>query len=187
MTFKNRFLLFSVLGLLSFKLADKKTFDFSYPKRKGTDITFLADHFKKFTKEWRGEDYYYYGESDGFICSVLYYKLNDNEKLELVDAPKSALGGADKSPAYPYSYFKNSSNLKSMEKNDSSWGKPTDDFMFRQNDVALEGTKFSQKHMYAYAMVDKDLFLNIHLSKTGCSSSDSTEMIDILKSLSIKK
>ncbi len=187
MTHKKLFILISVFGLFSFTVLDKKTFEFSYPKRKGTDITFLADHFKKFTKEWRGTDYYYYGENDGFICSILYYKLDDNKKLELVDAPKTAIGGPDKSPAYPYAYFKNFSKLKSMERNDSSWGKPTDDFMFRQNDVVIDGTNFSQKHMYGYAMVDKDLFVNVHLSKTGCSSSDSTEMIDILKSLTIKK
>jgi hypothetical protein len=183
---KKWFLLFSVLGLLSFNLADKNVFDFSYPKRKATDITLSAGHFKKFTKEWRGADYYYYGEGDGFICSVLYYKLNDDEKAELIDAPKAAINGPHKSPAYPYAYFKNFSNLKSMERRDSSWGKPTDDFMFRQNDVVVEGTQFSQKHMYGYAMVDKDLFLNVHLSKTGCSTLDSTEMIDILKSLTLK-
>jgi hypothetical protein len=187
MKYKKSLLLFSVIGLLSFSLVDKKVFDFSYPKRKGTDITLLADHFKKFTKEWRGTDYYYYSESDGFICSVLYYKLNDNEKLELIDAPKTAIGGPDKSPAYPYSYFKNYSNLKSMEKNDSSWGKPTDDFMFRQNDVTIDGAQFSQKHMYGYAMVDTDLFVNVHLSKIACSASDSSEMVDILKSLTIEK
>jgi hypothetical protein len=187
MVYKKWFLLFSVLGLLSFNIADKKVFDFSYPKRKGTGISFSADHFKIFTKEWRGTDYYYYSDGDGFICSVLYYKLNDDEKLELIEAPKAAINGLEKSPAYPYAYFKNFSNLKSMERNDSSWGKPTDDFMFRQNDVVIEGTKFSQKHMYGYAMVDKDLFINVHLSKTGCSTSDSTEMTDILKSLTIKK
>jgi hypothetical protein len=180
-------LLFALLGLFSFKLADIKVFDFSYPKRKGTEISFSANHFKKFTKEWRGSDYYYYGDGDGFICSVLYYKLSDDEKLELIDAPRTAIGGPEKSPTYPYSYFKNYSNLKSMEKNDASWGLPTDDFMFRQNDVVIEGTKFSQKHMYGYAMVDKDLFVNIHLSKTLCSAADSTEMRDILKSLTLKK
>jgi len=186
MIYKN-FLLFSILGLFSFTLADKNIFEFLYPKRKGTDITFSAEHFKKFSKEWRGSDYYYFGEADGFVCSVLYYKLNDDEKLQLVDAPKKAIGGPEKSPAYPYAYFKEFSNLKSMEKNDSSWGKPTDEFMFRQNDVIIDGTQFSQKHMYGYAMVDKDLFVNIHLSKTGCSTSDSTEMMDILKSLTIRK
>lgn len=74
-----------------------------------------------------------------------------------------------------------------MEKQDSSWGKSDDDFMFRQNDVVIEGTQFSQKHMYGYCMVDKDIFVNIHLSKTGCSATDSTEMMDILKSLTWKK
>ncbi|MGZ3926401.1 MAG: hypothetical protein ACXVJG_05535 [Mucilaginibacter sp.] len=184
---KKSLILFGAIALLSFKFADKKLFEFSYPKRNGTAITLSADHFKKFSKEWRGTDYYYYAEADGFICSVLYYKLEDSEKLELVDAPKAAIGGPAISPAYPYAYFKNYSNLKSMERNDSSWGKPTDDFMFRQNNVVIEGSGFSQKHMYGYAMVGKDIFVNVHLSKITCSASDSTEMIDMLKSLIIKK
>ncbi|HTD97760.1 MAG TPA: hypothetical protein VK668_00660 [Mucilaginibacter sp.] len=187
MTSRKLLILLAFMGLLSFKAADKKVFEFNYPKRKGTDISLSAEHLKKFTKEWRGTDYYYYSEDDGFICSVLYYKLDDNEKQELIDAPKTAIGGPDISPAYPYAYFKNYSKLKSMEKNDSSWGKSTDDFMFRQNDVIIEGTNFSQKNMYAYAMAGKDLFVNIHLSKVGCTSSDSTEMMGILKSLVLKK
>ena len=187
MTYIKSFSLLGIIGLLSFNLADRKVFDFAYPKRKGTDITLSAEHFKKFTKEWRGTDYYYYAESDGFICSVLYYKLNDDEKLQLIDVPKAAIGGLDISPAYPYAYFKNYSNLKSMEKNDSTWGKPTDDFMFRQNDVIVDGTQFSQKHMYGYAMVDKDIFINVHLSKMDCTAADSTELTDILKSLTLKK
>ena len=180
-------LAFFIVGLFSFNLIEPKLFEFSYPKKKGTEITLTAPHFKKFQKEWRGSDYYYYTEQDGFICSVLYYKLNEEEKLSLVDAPRAAISGPDISPAYPYSYFKNYSQLKSMEKNDSSWGKADDDFMFRQNDVVIEGTQFSQKHMYGYCMVDKDIFVNIHLSKTGCSATDSTEMMDILKSLTWKK
>jgi len=179
--------LVTMFSILPFNSNQKKVFDFAYPKRKGTEITLSAEHFKAFTKEWRGSDYYYYTESDGLICSVLFYKLNNNERKDLIDVPKAAIGGPEKSPAYPYSYFKNYSNLKSMERNDSTWGSPTDDFMFRQNDVVLEGTQFSQKNMYGYAMVDKDLFVNIHLSKTACSNSDSTEMVDILKSLTIKK
>lgn len=187
MSNKKFLMLISLFGLFSFRSPDKNNFEFSYPKKKETTITLAANHFKKFNKEWRGADYYYYADADGFICSVLYYKLNGDEKRELVDAPKSAVNGPNKSPAYPYSYFKNYSQLKPMEKNDSSWGKPTDDFMFRQNDVVIEGTQFSQKHMYGYAMVSDDLFVNIHLSKTGCSSSDSIEMMDILKSLTIKR
>ena len=187
MTTKNIFFILIAFALLSFKFLDKKTFGFSYPKSKGTDVFFSANHFKKFSKEWRGSDYYYYSEADGFICSILYYKLNDEEKLSLVDAPKVAIGGPDTSPAYPYSYFKAYSNLKSMERNDSSWGIATDDFMFRQNDIVIEGTAFSQKHMYGYCMFDKDLFVNIHLSKTKCSPSDSIEMVDLLKSLTKKK
>ncbi len=180
-------LAFFIIGLFSFNLIEPRLFEFSYPKKKGTEITLTAQHFKKFKNEWRGSDYYYYAEQDGFICSVLYYKLNEEEKLTLVDAPRAAISGPDISPAYPYSYFKNYSQLKSMEKNDSSWGEANDDFMFRQNDVVIEGTQFSQKHMYGYCMVDKDIFVNIHLSKTGCSATDSTEMMDILKSLIWKK
>lgn len=187
MTNNKWILVFSVIGLLSFKFTDKKISEFNYPKRKGTDISLLENHFKKFTKEWRGTDYYYYAEGEGFICSVLYYKLNENEKLKLIDAPKTAIGGPDVSPAYPYSYFKNYSNLKSMERNDSSWGAPIDDFMFRQNDVVINGTDFTQKNMYAYAMLGKDLFVNVHLSKGECSPSDSSSMIEMLKSLTIKK
>ena len=174
-------------ALLSFNSFEQKSFEFNYPKKENTSFSLSAGHFKKFTKEWRGEDYYYYADADGFICSVLYYKLNKDEKLELIDAPKTAIGGPDKSPAYPYAYFKNYSNLKDMERNDSSWGGPADDFMFRQNNVVVDGMKFSQKHMYGYAMVDKDLFVNVHLSKTGCSPADSTEMMSMLQSLVLNK
>ncbi len=176
-----------ITGLLAFTFADNTLFEFSYPKSTGTTFTLSAPHFKKFKKEWRGTDYYYYAEQDGFICSVLYYKLNNNEKLELVDAPKAAISGPDMSPAYPFAYFSNYSNLKSMERNNEDWGKPTDDFMFRQNNVVVDGSSFTQKHMYGYAMLDKDLFVNIHLSKVACTAADSLEMMGILKSLTVKK
>jgi hypothetical protein len=175
------------VALVSFNVSDKKPFEFKYPKSKGTEINFSSNHFKKFSKEWRGSDYYYMAEADGFVCSVLYYKLTDEEKTSLVDEPKIAIGGLDNSPAYPYSYFKNYSNLKSMERNDFSWGKASDDFMFRQNDIFIGGSNFSQKHMYGYCMYDKDLFVNVHLSKISCSSADSTEMVEMLKSLAKKK
>ncbi len=178
-----------VSGLLSFKFADTKLFEFSYPKRDNTTITLSAENFKKFTKEWRGADYYYYGESkDGIICSILYYKLNDEEKLSLVDAPQKAMGGPEISPAYPFAYFSNYSNLKKYERNVENWGKATDEFMFRQNDILeFEGVKIRQKHMYGYAMADKDLFINIHLSKTDFTFADSTAMRQILNSLTRKK
>jgi hypothetical protein len=175
------------MATLAFRFADEKVFEFAYPKRNNTGFTLTSARLSKFSKEWRGSDYYYFAEKDGFVCSVLFYKLNDNEKLELVDAPKVAIGGPDISPAYPYTYFKNYSNLKSMEKNDESWGAPTDDFMFRQNNVVMEGMPYSQKNMYGYAMVDKDLFVNVHLSKMGCTAADSTEMVGMLKSLTLKK
>lgn len=173
------------LLLLSFKSDEAKLFEFSYPKRAKTTITFQAGNFKKFTKEWRGSDYYYFSEGkDGMICSVLYYKLNDDEKISLIEAPKAAMGGPDISPAYPFTYFTTYSNLKKYEENAASWGQPSDDFMFQQNDITnFNGVKISQKHMYGYCMVDKDLFVNIHLSKVACSSADSTAMRQILSSL----
>jgi hypothetical protein len=179
--------LLTAITLFSFKLIDKKVFEFQYPKLKESAINLSADHFKKFSKEWRGTDYYYFAEEDGFICSVLYYKLNEEEKVSLVDMPKAVLGAPESSPAYPLAYFENYSNLKSMERNDSSWGQPTDDFMFRQNDVVIGGTKFAQKHMYGYCMIGKDLFVNVHLSHVGCTPADSTEMVEMLRSLVKKK
>ena len=176
-------------GLISFKATETTLFEFSYPKRGNTTISLSATDFKKFKKEWRGQDYYYYGESkNGIICSVLYYKLNDDEIPSLVNTPKKVIGGPDISPAYPFAYFSNFSNLKKYEKNNIEWGQPTDDFMFRQNDITeFEGAKVNQKHMYGYSMVDKDLFVNIHLSKTEYTKSDSTTMRQILNSLTRKK
>jgi hypothetical protein len=172
-------------GLLSFNFDEAKLFEFIYPKRDKATITLKALNFKKFSKEWRGSDYYYYAEGkDGMICSILYYKVNDDEKVSLIDAPKVAIGGPDISPAYPFTYFTTYSNLKKYEENASSWGQPDDDFMFQQNDITnFNGVKISQKHMYGYCMADKDLFVNIHLSKVNCTSADSTTMREILNSL----
>lgn len=172
-------------GFLSFKSDEAKLFEFSYPKNNKATITLKAENFKKFSKEWRGSDYYYYADGkDGMICSVLYYKLNDDERLSLVDAPKVALGGPDISPVYPFTYFTNYSNLKKYEENTFSWGEPTDDFMFHQNDIKkFNGMQVNQKHMYGYCMADKDLFINIHLSKVNCTSADSITMREILSSL----
>jgi hypothetical protein len=169
-----------------------KEFEFDYPKNKEANITFNSGRFKKFSKEWRGSDYYYFAENDGFVCSVLFYKLNEEEQLTLIELPKAAMSGKlreagkeipENSPIFAYAYFKNYSNLKSMEKNDSSWGELTDEFMFRKNEMPIEGTKFAQTNMYGYAMFGKDLFVNIHLSKMNCSESDKEEMIQILNSL----
>jgi len=175
--------------LLSFGFDEVKLFEFSYPGRDKTSLTLQAENFKRFSKEWRGSDYYYYAAGkDGMICSILYYKLNDDEKTSLVDAPKTAMGGPDISPAYPFTYFTTYSNLKKYEENVNSWGQASDDFMFQQNDITnFNGVKVDQKHMYGYCMADKDLFVNIHLSKVNCSSADSTTMRAILDSLTKMK
>ena len=168
---------FLAFGLFSFTIFDTADFDFNYPKRKKTTITTKLNNFKEFSKEWRGTDYYYYSmSSDSIICSVLYYKLNKDEQKQYVD-----LFGGMTNAGIPFAYFLENSNLKKYEKNVSNWGKMTDDFMFRQNDITeFEGVKISQKHMYAYTMFDKDLFVIVHLSKTNYSSADSTIMKSIL-------
>jgi hypothetical protein len=172
-------------GLLSFQLIELKSIEFSYPKRnKTTTIELKAENFGKFTKEWRGEDYYFYGESkDKIICSVLYFKLNKDEQKLMVEP----FGGMI-TPGIPMLYFTENSQLKKYEKNPSGWGTMTDDFMGRQFDIEdYEGIKIKQKHMNAYAMCDKDLFVNVHLSKTSYTVEDSTAMRAILTSLIKKK
>lgn len=173
-----------IIGLLSFSLADKKINEFSYPKREKTTINLKAGGFKEFKKEWRGADYYYYGESsDGIICSVLYFKLNEKEQHSYVDKFGGTTGAG-----IPFAYFSENSNLKNYEKNIENWGTMTDDFMFKQSNITdFSGVKLKQKHMYAYSMFDKDMFVNIHLSKTNYNPADSTTMREILNSLTKRK
>ena len=86
--------------LLSFKMIESKLFEFNYPKRDNTTIVLKANNFDKFKKEWRGEDYYYFGVSqDSIICSVLYYKLNKDEQKLMVEPFGEA------SPMLPLIYF----------------------------------------------------------------------------------
>jgi len=181
-----------IITILSFNILEKKSFEFIYPKQNNVKISLSSDHFKKFEKEWRGSDYYYYAEKDGFICSVLFYKLDEEEKLALVEVPKIQISEKMKesgkefpqnSPVFPYVYFKNNSNLKKMEENDISWGEMTDDFMFRKNEINLQGSKIIQNHMYGYAMFNNDLFVIVHLSKMNCTENELKEMEEILNSL----
>lgn len=171
------------LGLISFTFGIKENFDFSYPKRKGTTISLIGQNFSDFNKEWRGSDYFYLGmNKDSIICSILFYKLNKNEQKLMVEPFGITTAGI------PFIYFSKNSNLKKYEKNNFSWGEMTDDFMFRQNDVLdLEGMKLKQKHMYAYAMFDKDIFVNVHLSKNNYTLSDSLAMREMLNSLKKQK
>ncbi len=192
MKFKKLLFALVILAIFSFNNLEKKTFEFIYPKQNEAKISLSSDHFKKFEKEWRGSDYYYYSEKDGFICSVLFYKLNEEEKLSLVEVPKIQLAEKAKevgkkfpenSPIFAYTYFKNNSNLKKMEENEMSWGEMTDDFMFRKNEINLQGSKITQNHMYGYAMFGNDLFVIVHLSKMNCTETDLKEMEGILNSL----
>ncbi len=170
-----------LLLLLSFKNDTKNQIEFQYPKNKEAKFTMDTDKFKKFTKEWRGEDYYYMndGGEKGFVCSVLFYKLNSQEQKTMVEP----FGGMT-SAQIPYVYFSGNSKLKKYESNNKGWGNAEDDFMFHQNDIlTVEGIEIRQKHMYAYAMFGKDLFVNVHLSKVNCSPEDSVAMRQIMDGL----
>jgi hypothetical protein len=175
--------------LLAFTFKSLKNIEFAYPKNKSAAFYLESDKFKKFTKEWRGEDYYYMSEDgvDGFICSVLFYKLNAKEVKSLVEAPRQMVDGPATSPAYPMSYFTSYSKLAKYESNKSQWGDPTKDFMYSQADIKeFNGIQVNQKNMFGYAMFGSDLFVKIHLSKVACTAKDSTVMRKILDGLKIK-
>ncbi|MEN2416010.1 hypothetical protein [Flavobacterium mesophilum] len=177
-----------IIGFLSFTSDNADgIIEFNYPKNKEAVLLMKTDQFENFEKEWRGEDYYYLckGGKDNIICSVLFYKLNKEEQKQMVDSfdPK----GHTTSPIIPFTYFL-TGNLSKYEKNNDFWGEPTDDFMFKQNDITeFEGIKTKQKHMYAYGMFGKDLFINVHLSKINYTSQDSITMRTILMNLQKKK
>lgn len=168
----------------SFTKLEKRHFEFKHPKIKNSKLIVETELNIKFKNEWQGSDYYYYGESkEGIIFSVLYYILNEEEQLSYVEAPKVALG-AKYGPVFPYTYFSTYSKLKKYEINEDSWDEPTQKFMYRQCDIfQFEGIKISQKHMYAYCMFGKNVFVNIHLSKENCSASDSTIMRHLLENI----
>ena len=175
------------ISLLSFAPA-KDNAEFNYPKNKDASLLITAN-FKKIDKEWRGTDYYYSSQTeDGILFSVLFYKLEADEVKSLVDMPAKMMNGPETSPAYALTYFATYSNTKDLETNDQKWGSPSDDFMFRQADIKVfQGKEVNQKSMYGYAMFGKDLFVNIHLSKTNCTPADSTEMRQILETIKKKK
>lgn len=170
----------STVFLLSFN-GGINEIEFKYPKTKDAKFTMTTDKFKEFKEEWRGQDYYYMCENrdKNIICSVLFYKLNKDEQKLMVEP----FGGMI-TPGIPFIYFSDNSNLKKYETNSNGWGQMTDDFMFRQNDILeFEEIITKQKHMYAYCMFGKDLFVNVHLSKVDYTAEDSTAMRQILKGL----
>lgn len=176
------------LLLASSLTSDKDQIIFTYPKNKAASFTMVSKIFSKFKKEWRGEDYYYISDSDnGFICSVLFYKLNKQECEMLVNKPAKAVNGPAVSPIYPLSYFMTSNKLKEFEENKQTWGTPSDEFMFRHAHInEFQGVKLEQKNMYAYTMFGNDIFVQVHMSKILCSTSDSVEMRNMLSSLKKK-
>jgi hypothetical protein len=170
------------LAIILFSFSgDEEKIEFSYPKNKAAKFTMTTDKFKKFNKEWRGQDYYYMSENtdNNIVCSVLFYKLNKDEQKLMVEPFGDMI-----TPGIPLIYFSDNSNLKKYEVNKQAWGEMTDDFMFRQNDIVeFEGIKTRQKHMYGYCMFGKDLFVNVHLSKVDYTAEDSTAMRQILDGL----
>lgn len=176
-------LLICTVFLLS-SVSDDSRIKFKYPKRKNTTITLASNKLKNFKEEWQGTDYYYITpEQDSFICSVLFYKLTEKEMLTN-EYLALAAGVPFPSPVCPFGHFTITSNTKELETNEQKWGEVTDDFMFRQADIEeFMGHKLHQKNMYAYAMIDTDIFVQIHLSKIEYSPADSTEMRQILASL----
>jgi hypothetical protein len=187
MTLKTLLLSTLTFGLFSF-IPGNDTVEFSYPDIAGTTITMTTSKFKTFEKEKQGTDYYYSCQnSDGMICSVLFYKLDPDEVKKLVEMPAQA-GGPATSPVYPLTYFSTNSKTKDIEINEQKWGSPAGDFMFRQADIKeFQGTVVNQKSMYAYAMLGKDMFVSVHLSKLMYTTGDSTEMRKILATLKKKK
>jgi len=175
----------TALAIILFSFSGDKEIEFNYPKNKKARFTMSTDKFKDFTKEWRGQDYYYMSENgdNNIICSVLFYKLNKDEQKLMVEP----FGGTI-TPSIPFIYFSENSNLKKYEINGTAWGEMTDDFMFRQNDIMeFQGVKIKQKHMYAYCMFGNDLFVNVHLSKVNYTANDSTAMRQILDGLKKEK
>jgi len=167
----------------------KNEISFIYPKKKDISLIMNTDLFKKFTKEWRGEDYYYMGEGmDGFVCSVLFFKLNESEFKDLLAIQKGS-GVPNSSPIYASNHFlSSSSKTKQYESNNKNWGDPKDTFMYSQVDIKeYSGQKINQKNISAYAMYGEDIYLKVHLSKILCTKQDSIIMMDIFKSLKIKK
>lgn len=181
---KIAFALTFTLLTLSFVGSRKKTVEFHYPKRDNTTISMLSDNYEKFSEEWKGGDYYYMGfGKDSIICSVLYYLLDENEQKNLTQPFGDAVG-----TLIPLTYFLTNSNMRNFEKNKTTWGSEKDDFMFRQADITdFQGYAVRQKNMYAYCMFGKDLFVNIHLSKTNYTAKDSMAMRQMLASFIKKK
>ncbi|MCX6236123.1 MAG: hypothetical protein NTY07_00970 [Bacteroidia bacterium] len=166
--------------------AIKNEISFIYPKKKGISLIMNTYLFKEFKKEWRGEDYYYLSEGkDGFVCSVLFFKLNESEFNDLLAIQKGS-GVSKTSPIYASTHFLSSSKTKQYESNNKSWGDPNSTFMYSQVDIKeFSGQKINQKNISAYAMFGEDIYLKVHLSKTLCTQQDSITMMDIFESLKI--
>lgn len=149
-------------------------------------ISLVSHCLGTFESEKRGNDSYYFNQGTGkFNCSVLFYHLSAKEHSMLVDLPKSLLKAPDKSPIFPLTYFKNYSKLKPYQTSYYVWGDIKDEFMFSSSDIKIvDGEEvMKQKHFNAYSMVDTNIFVKIHISKTNCSILDSLEIMDILSSV----
>jgi hypothetical protein len=159
---------------------------FAHPDNKNSSIAMTTDVFHDFSKEYRDKDYYYSGEGkDGFICSVLFYQLNKREQKEQDAIRKAAdVPVPETSPVLAMVHFSMTSPTKELERNEATWGQPEDDFVFRQVDIPeFQGKELPQKNMFAYTMIGKDMFVDVHLSKVLCTPADSLVMRNILGTL----
>ena len=182
-------LLLGCIAMLTAALpADKKELKLSYPES-GYTIVLPADEFGELQEEWRGQDYYYMTETErGIICSVLFYKLNEEELKGLAGMRGHVPGSPEISPIYPLLYFSTNAKLGSLETMKEEWGDPASDVMYRQAHLeTVQGTALNQKNMYAYAMFGSDLFVAVHLSKVFCTPEDSTAMRAFVESIRKKE
>jgi hypothetical protein len=160
-------------------LADEA--EFEYPDS-DVAVTMSLPGFEDFKEEWRGEDYYYFGtrESDGMVCSLLYYKLNESEK-------KSMAKLAEKVPPENRSklaqlHFRLSNKLAKLESGETTWDE--NGFSFRDVNIdSFQGQDLRQKNMCAYQMYGDDLFLMVHFSKVLYTPEDSVAMRTMLTSI----
>lgn len=180
---KNRSLILiaGVFLLFSFVSSDTKTFSFEFPKRKHIQLKISAPSKWVIDKEKKGEDMYYTNFSKAsekdVLFSLLFFKLNEYEQ-------KSMIGemGLEGNPLLPATYFLSNNNTAKYETDNKSWEDTA--FYYRDYNIETFGTlKVHQKNMKAYCMYDKDLFVQVHLSKPNYSDADSALMRSILNSL----
>ncbi|HLP18993.1 MAG TPA: hypothetical protein VK174_01755 [Chitinophagales bacterium] len=182
MNIRNLILSAIAILCLSATLPTLKTITLKFPKRKHIQLKITGPEGWSIKAEKKGEDVYYSNLSDkltesDIMFSVLFFKLNAYEQKTMVDDL-----GLESSPMLPAAYFLSNNPTASIETSKKSWDDST--FFYRDYNIEqVEGLSVHQKNMKAYCMYDKDLFVQIHLSKLKYTDSDSADMRSILNSL----